>query len=152
MGHDTTPKHFIKVAIAGNTHCGCMLIGLVLILLHLGIALGIDRRNLVSPVNALLVLVWVMVFRATELAMFGESIYPEWVRPYMNATVLLETSLLIGVFLICFFTSYFSIQPNLLSQHLHTYIYPEAKQPRALILVMAIRRGSMCHPISLSVK
>ena len=61
----------------------------------------------------------------------------------MNATVLLETSLLIGVFLICFFTSYFSIQPNLLSQHLHTYIYPEAKQPRALILVMAIV-GAAC--------
>ncbi len=61
----------------------------------------------------------------------------------MSATVLLETSLLIGVFLICFFTSYFSIQPNLLSQHLHTYIYPEVKQPRALILVMAIV-GAAC--------
>jgi hypothetical protein len=143
MGHDTTPKHFIKAAIAGNTHWGCMLIGVVLILLHLGIALGIDRRNLVSPVNALLVLVWVMVFRATELAVFGESIYPEWVKPYMSATVLLETSLLIGVFLLSFFTSYFSIQPNLLSQHLRTYIYPEAKQPRALILVMAIV-GAAC--------
>jgi oligosaccharide repeat unit polymerase len=121
-----------------------MLIGLVLIFLHLGIALGIDTRTIVSPLNALLFLVWVMVFRATELAVFGESIYPEWVRPYMTATVLLETSLLIGFFLICFFASYFSVQPSLLGQrHLPSYIYPETKQPRLLILAMAIV-GSAC--------
>ena len=121
-----------------------MLIGVVLILLHLGIALGIDRRNLLSPVNALLVLVWVMVFRATELAVFGESIYPEWVRPYMSATVLLETSLLIGLFLICFFASYLSVQPRFWAQRcLHNYIYPEANLPRAMILIMAIL-GTAC--------
>ena len=53
------------------------MLSVVLLLLHFGIALGIDRRNLVSPVNALLFLIWVMVIRATELAAFGESIYPE---------------------------------------------------------------------------
>ena len=62
----------------------------------------------------------------------------------MSPTVLLETSLLIGLFLICFFASYFSVQPRLWGQkYLPSYICPEGKQPRVLILVMAIV-GTAC--------
>ena len=84
-----------------------MLTIVVLALLHISIILGIDRRNLVSPLNAVLALIWIMVIRATELTVFGESIYPDWVRPYMSDSLILEASLVLSIFLACFLPSYF---------------------------------------------
>ena len=84
-----------------------MLTIVVLALLHISIILGIDRRNLVSPLNAVLALIWIMVIRATELTVFGESIYPDWVRPYMSDSIILDASLVLSLFLACFLPSYF---------------------------------------------
>jgi hypothetical protein len=120
-----------------------MLTAIVLILLHISIVLGADRRNLLSPLNALLLLIWIMVLRASELVIFGESIYPDWVKPYMNEFVILDTSLVIGLFVVCFFLSYLLFDFVIPDEKRYVYSNSEIKISRGVILGMAAV-GTIC--------
>jgi hypothetical protein len=82
------------------------MIVLVLIVLHLTILLAIDKRNIISPVNALLVWVWLMVFRATEIVLFGQRTLPEWAAAYITDGVMIDALLIIGLFVTLFLIGY----------------------------------------------
>src|SRR6476469_7822640 len=75
---------------------------IILLALHVVILFALDKRNIISPVNALLVWMWLMVFRATEITLFGELALQEWAAAYITEGVVLDALLLVGLFLASF--------------------------------------------------
>ncbi len=117
---------------------------IVLATLHITIAFVFDKRYLVSPLNFLLLYIWVMVIRATELTLLGQDMYSELASPYMTEAVILKASLVIALFLGCFLGSYFIVPSLYLSRsRQNKFVLGEEKVSSVLLLVMAAI-GMMC--------
>jgi hypothetical protein len=117
---------------------------IVLATLHITIAFAFDKRYLVSPLNFVLMYIWVMVIRATELTLLGQDMYSELASPYLTEAVIFKASLAVALFLICFLGSYFI--SSLLYQdrpRQQNLVVCEQKVSSLLLLFMAAI-GTMC--------
>jgi hypothetical protein len=121
-----------------------MISGVILLSLHACIIVAADKRNLVSPLNALLGIVWIMLFRASELTLLGELSYPDWVRPYMSERIILETSLVIALFLICFLVGYFVFSLLFVEKPTQWLNLNQEASPSRLLLFGMALIGAVC--------
>jgi hypothetical protein len=112
---------------------------IILIALHVTILWAIDKRNIISPVNALLVWMWLMVFRATEITLFGQLTLPEWAAAFITEEVVVDALLIIGLFVTSFLMG-FSVPLPISSQSNNQKVpLPNEKVvPMPLILLMAL--------------
>jgi hypothetical protein len=111
----------------------------VLIVLHVTILWAIDKRNIISPVNALLVWVWLMVFRATEIVLFGQLTLPEWAAAYITDGVMIDALLIIGLFVALFLIGYsFPISTSPESSNQRIPLPNEKMIPMPFVFLMAL--------------
>jgi len=111
----------------------------LLIMLHGVILLTVDRRNIISPLNAVLIWLWIMVFRASEVMLLGQLTLPDWAIPYMTDEVILNTLLVIGLFLMCFLSGYLvPVWSSPASIESQLSFADEAKVPKLFIGLMAL--------------